>query len=233
MTESAGKPHPGSAAPEPQFADRSYRSVPGIISGVMLLAVAGWLIVDAVISGTGKTPWIALAAAPVFALPVFAYTLRPVVYANERRLLVRNPLRTVEAPWAAVEGLRAGYSVELFAGGKKYQVWAVPVSLRQRKRANRQAARAAAAGDPVISGGRPRPESGRPSNPSAGRAARAGDADPTRAWSDQVVDSLQELAERNAARPDAAGSVSVRWCWWIIAPTLAGLAAMIVLIVAG
>ncbi|WP_371497425.1 PH domain-containing protein [Kitasatospora sp. NBC_00374] len=234
MTESDGTPHPGSAAPEPQYADRTYRSVPGIISGVMLLAVAAWLIGDAVLNGTGKTPWVALAAAPVFAFPVIAYTLRPVVYANERRLLVRNPLRTVEAPWAAVEGLRAGYSVELFAGGKKYQVWAVPVSLRQRKRANRQAARAAAAGDPVISGGHPRTTGGRNTNPLAGRAARTGaESDPTRAWSDQVVDSLQELAERNAGRPDAAGPVDVRWCWWIIAPTLAGLVALVTLIAVG
>ncbi|MEV4611907.1 PH domain-containing protein [Kitasatospora sp. NPDC049258] len=233
MTESAGSPDQGSAAPDPQYADRAYRSVPGIISGVMLLAVAAWLIIDAVISGTGRTPWIALAAAPVFVFPVIAYTLRPVVYANERRLLVRNPLRTVEAPWAKVEGLRAGYSVELFAGGHKYQVWAVPVSLRQRKRANRQATRAAAAGDPVISGGHPRSTGGRNANPLAGRAARAGDPDPTRAWSDQVVDSLQELAERNAARPDAGGEVAVRWCWWIIAPTLVGLVALVALIVAG
>ncbi|MFD0528574.1 PH domain-containing protein [Kitasatospora arboriphila] len=118
MTESDGTPHPGPAAPEePQYADRVYRSGPGIISGVLLLAVAAWLIGDAVISGTGRTPWVALAAAPVFVFPVIAYTLRPAVCANERRLLVRNPLRSVHAPWSQVEGLRSGYSVELFAAG--------------------------------------------------------------------------------------------------------------------
>ena len=109
MTESDGAPGPGPAAPqEPGYADRVYRSGPGIISGVLLLALAAWLIGDAVLKGTGRTPWVALAAAPVFVLPVIAYTLRPAVYANDRRLLVRNPLRTVVAPWAAVEGLRAG-----------------------------------------------------------------------------------------------------------------------------
>jgi hypothetical protein len=228
MTESDGMPEPGNAAPEGQYADRVYRSVPGVISGVLLLAVAGWLIIDAVLSGTGRTPWVALAAAPVFGFPVVAYTLRPVVYANDRRLLVRNPLRTVEAPWASVEALRAGYSVELLAGGKKYQVWAVPVSLRQRKRANRAANRAASAAAEAFSGG-----TRAPSGPAqARRGLRQGDSDPTRAWSDQVVDTLQEIAERNAGRPDAAGPVAVRWCWWVIAPTLVGLVAFVTLIAA-
>ncbi|KJK55593.1 PH domain-containing protein [Saccharothrix sp. ST-888] len=225
MTESDGTPDPGSAAPEAKYADRVYRSVPGVISGVLLLAVAGWLIIDAIVTGTGRTPWIALAAAPVFALPVVAYTLRPVVYANERRLLVRNPLRTVEAPWASVDALRAGYSVELLAAGKKYQVWAVPVSLRQRKRANRVVNRAAGAAETFSDRTR---TFGQPAQ--SRRGLRQGDSDPTRAWSDQVVDTLQEIAERNATRPDAAGPVVVRWCWWIIAPTLVGLAAFVTLI---
>ncbi|MFG2818972.1 PH domain-containing protein [Kitasatospora sp. NPDC048365] len=222
MTDSDGTPDQGSAAPEQKYADRVQRSVPGIIAGVMLLAIAGWLIIDAVINGTGRTPWIALAAAPVFAFPVIAYTLRPAVLSNDRRLLVRNPLRTIDVPWASVEGLKAGYSVELFAGGKKYQVWAVPVSLRQRKRANRMAARAAASGDTTSS---------RWSVP-AGRSVRPGQSDPTRAWSDQVVSELQELADTNAANPLAAGEARVTWCWWIIAPTLAGLIALVTLIVA-
>ncbi|MEV7778009.1 PH domain-containing protein [Kitasatospora sp. NPDC088351] len=226
MTDSDGKPHQGSAGSdgEPVYADRVYRSIPGVISGVLLLAVAGWLIGDAALSGTGKTPYVSLAAVPVFAFPVIAYTLRPAVLANDRRLVVRNPLRTITAPWASVEALRAGYSVELFAGGAKYQVWAVPVSLRQRKRANRIQQRGGVDRHPSRLGvafGRP----------GAGSSVVAGAPDPSRAWSDQVVGVLQEQAERNAARPDAAGPVVVRWCWWIIAPTLAGLAALVVAIV--
>ncbi|MFJ8044680.1 PH domain-containing protein [Kitasatospora sp. NPDC096147] len=223
MTESDGKPDPGRAASEPQYADRVYRSVPGVISGVMLLAVAGWLIIDAALNGTGRTPWIALACAPVFCLPVAAYTLRPAVLADDRRLLVRNPFRTVHAPWATVEGLRSGYSVELFAEGKKYQVWAVPVSLRARKRAGRAAARAAAGGDPRASR--------TASLGSSLRGTKPGESDPTKAWSDQVVLTLQELAERNAGKPEAAGPVTVRWCWWIIAPTLVGLITLITFVV--
>ncbi|MFJ9953021.1 PH domain-containing protein [Kitasatospora sp. NPDC091207] len=223
MTESDGKPHQGSAGSdgEPVYADRVYRSIPGVISGVLLLAVAGWLIADAALNGTGKTPYVSLAAVPVFAFPVIAYTLRPAVRVNDRRLVVRNPLRTITAPWASVDALRAGYSVELLAGGNKYQVWAVPVSLRQRKRANRIQQR----GGPEQHASRLGAAFGRPT-PSVVEGA----PDPNRAWSDQVVAILQDTADRNAGNPAAAGPVVVRWCWWIIAPTLLGLAALIVAI---
>ncbi|AUY51440.1 PH domain-containing protein [Streptomyces sp. CB01881] len=224
MTESDGKPHQGSAGSdgEPVYADRVYRSIPGVISGVLLLAVAGWLIGDAALNGTGKTPYVALAAVPVFAFPVIAYTLRPAVLANDRRLVVRNPLRTITAPWASVDALRAGYSVELLADGRKFQVWAVPVSLRQRKRANRAQQRGGVEHTSrlgMVVGRQPTPEV-------------LGSPDSTRAWSDQVVAVLQEMAERNASSPDAAGPLTVRWCWWIIAPTLAGLVALITAIAA-
>ncbi|MFJ8438325.1 PH domain-containing protein [Kitasatospora griseola] len=221
MTESDRTPDQGSAADGPKYADRVHRSVPGVIAGVMLLGVAGWLIIDAVVSGTGATPWVALAAAPVFVFPVAAYTLRPVVKSNDQRLLVRNPLRTVVVPWASVEGLRAGYSVELFAGGRKFQVWAVPVSIRQRKKATRRAARAVAQGDPAQARTRTKQTSSRPDQ-----------LDPTRAWSDAVVASLQEQAERYARNPGASGEVRATWCWWVIAPTLAGLVALVSVVAA-
>ncbi|MQS12564.1 PH domain-containing protein [Streptomyces kaniharaensis] len=225
MSDSDGKPQKGSAAPdgEPVYADRVYRSVPGVISGVLLLAVAAWLIGDAALNGTGKTPYVSLAAVPVFAFPVIAYTLRPAVLANDRRLVVRNPWRTITAPWAAVDALRAGYSVELLADGRKFQVWAVPVSLRQRKRANRAALRGGAEHSSRLG-----TVFGRGTMPAVPEVL--GSSDPTRAWSDQVTGVLQEMAERNAGRPDAAGSVVVRWCWWVIVPTLVGLAALITVI---
>ncbi|MFE7531989.1 PH domain-containing protein [Kitasatospora sp. NPDC057542] len=224
MTDSDGKPHQGPAAPDgdPEYADRVYRSVPGVISGVLLLVVAAWLIGDAVVSGTGKTPYVALAAVPVFAFPVIAYTLRPAVTAGRDRLVVRNPWRTIVAPWASVDALRAGYSVELLADGRKYQVWAVPVSLRQRKRATRAQGTGAAGHASRIGLGMGQTKRTNP--------VVEGSPDPTRAWSDQVTAVLQEMAERNAGRPTAAGPVEARWCWWVIAPTLAGLIALITVI---
>lgn len=217
-------PHDPQQSEQPEYADRVHRSVPGVISGVLLLAVAAWLIIDAMMYGAGRTPWAALAAGFFFVPLIIAYTVRPVVQVGRDRLVVRNPLRTIVAPWAAVETLRSAYSVELLAGGRKYQVWAIPVSLRQRKRATRMAARAAAE-DPYE--GRGDRTAGRPG---LGRSAVPGAPDPTRAWSDQVVDTLRETAERNASRPEAAGEVTTAWCWWIIAPAVAGLVGLVVLI---
>ncbi|MFE0464939.1 PH domain-containing protein [Kitasatospora sp. NPDC058965] len=223
MTDSAGQPHQGSAAPaDGPKTDQVFRSTPGMISGILLLLCAAWLIIDAVVTGHGKTPWIALAAGPVFGLPVFAYTLRPAVLAGQDRLLVRNPLRTIVAPWAAVEGLRSSYSAELTTGGRTYQVWAVPVSLRQRKKAMRRHSLSAAAVDPRAA------RVGALSRP--GRGAVLGAPDPTRAWSDQVVDFLRERAEINAVRPTAQGESTVTWYWPVIVPTLVALAVLIVLI---
>lgn len=147
-----------------------------------------------------------------------AYTLRPAVLAGVDRLVIRNPLRTIVVPWAQLEEMKAGYSVEATAAGKTYQVWAIPVSLRQRKRATRSASVQRAAGDPASS--------------RLSRGAVPGAPDPSRAWSDQVVDVLLELRERNAMRPQAKAEVSVAWCWWVIVPTLLGLAALITLIAA-
>lgn len=210
----APDPQPGPG--QPKYADRSYRSAAGIAGGVIMLAIALWLGIDAILRGDGRTPWAALALLVLVVPLITAFSLRPVVFAGEERLRVRNPFRTIVAPWAAVEGLRAGYSTELFAGGKKYQLWAVPVSMRARKRAARTRARSVAAADP-----------------GATLNKRLGASDSTRAWSDQVVDELRELAEKHAARDTAQGEVTVRWAYEVIAPAVAGAIALLVLLALG
>lgn len=116
-----------------------------LIGGFLLLVIIGWLGVDAVVSGTGRTPWLALAAMILVVPLVVAFTLRPAVFANDDRLRIRNPFRVIVIPWGQVETFRSGYSNEvLVESGTKYQLWAIPVSLRGRKKAARQAARQAA-----------------------------------------------------------------------------------------
>lgn len=221
-------PPDGGGPAQPAYADRVYRSMAGMVGGAGLLVVACWLGGDAIANGKGHTPWFAIAGL-LLALPiVIALTLRPAVFANSERIRVRNPFRTITVPWTGVDGVRSSYSTELLAGGKKYQLWAIPVSLRARKRAARQDAKAKAAGDDAFTPGR---GGGRP--PYSRRPTPVPGADPTiRAWSDQALTELRELAE---AREGAAGSGSpdaapvVRWCWEVLAPALAGAVVLIVL----
>ncbi|MFG2710319.1 PH domain-containing protein [Streptomyces goshikiensis] len=200
---------------EPVYDDRVYRSPMAVITGVLLLALAAWLCGDAVVRGTGATRWTALAVA-VCAVPlIVAFTLRAAVFANDDRLRIRNPFRTIVLPWAAVDAVRAGYSAEVLAEGRKFQLWSVPVSLRERKKANRQqfSRRGGLTGKGLQV---QQPE---------GAAA-----EPQRAGADKVVDELRELAERGAARAGAQGTVTVRWAYEIIAPAAIGAVALVVLL---
>lgn len=226
---------------DPGYADRSYRSVQGFAAGVLLIALALWLGADAVFRGHGREPAYGVVVL-VLLLPLFfGFMIWPVVRANPDRLLVRNPFRTITAPWSSVESIQAALSVELRAGGNKYQAWAVPVSLRQRKRAGRRAM-IAKGDDAVVRGSRSRP--GADSGPGSrfpvggpGLRSRAGtvgrgDAgdDVPRASADRAVEEIRELASQAVGRPTAVGPVTVTWTWGVIVPAALGAIALVVLI---
>ncbi|MFF3427280.1 PH domain-containing protein [Streptomyces sp. NPDC002602] len=214
---------------EPVYDDRVYRSPMAIVTGVLMLALVAWLCGDAVLRGEGGTRWVALAIA-VCAVPlIVAFTIRPAVFANDDRLRVRNPFRVIELPWAAVDTVRAGYSAEVLAEGSTYQLWSVPVSLRERKKAQRPYSRR---GGLTGKGLSPDHLAGKGLSPDRGRAGAAVDG-PQRAGADKVVDELRELAERGASRTGARGDVSVRWSFEIIAPAVIGAVALIVLLATG
>ncbi|MFJ2257696.1 PH domain-containing protein [Streptomyces sp. NPDC087844] len=206
--------------PEPQFKDRVYRSPSGIAGGALLLAIAAWLGIDALVTGEGRTPWLALATLLLLVPLVAAFTLRPAVHANEQRMRIRNPFRVITLPWGAVETFRSGYSNEVLdKTGTKYQVWAVPVSLRARNRAARKEAR----GDTTGARGRlgqPR-QSPHPATVATG---------PVRAPGDQIMDELRELVEARGKDPQAQGDVSVRWAYEVVAPAAAGAVLLAILL---
>ncbi|WP_406383485.1 PH domain-containing protein [Streptomyces sp. NBC_01618] len=212
---------------EPTYADRAFRSPAGIVGGVLLLLLICWIGGDAVVRGDGRVPWLALAGLLTVVPLVAAFTLRPVVYANDRRIRIRNPFRTITVPWTEVADLRAGYSSELLTeDGTKYQLWAVPVSLRQRKKAARRQARQSA-DDPY----------GRTSVHADVRDSRS-----RMATADQTMADLSELMERaktgTGAQPSESSassesSGSVRWAYELIAPAVAGVVLLVVLLATG
>lgn len=201
-------------ASRPESKDRIYRSPAGIAGGVLLLAIAGWLGIDALVSGHGRTPWLALAALILLVPLVAAFTLRPAVYANEDRLRIRNPFRVIVLPWSKVASLRSGYSNEVVdTSGTKFQLWAIPVSLRARKSAARRRARSAAAD-------------------SSGRTSSVATGSPG-SQPDQIMDDLRELAEARAGTEGAQGEVSVRWAYEVLGPALAGAVVLAILLAVG
>ncbi|GAA1419011.1 PH domain-containing protein [Streptomyces thermospinosisporus] len=225
--------------------DRVHRSPAGIAGGVLLLAVMAWLGTDAVVRGEGRTPWLALAALLLLVPLVVAFTLRPAVHVGPDRLRVRNPFRVIVLPWGRVAGLRSGYTNEVLAeDGTKYQLWALPVSLRARKRAARQemraqaergqgvdvrsAGRAPGVGDAFRAGGR----SAARTSPS-GAGAGAGGSGPVRAATDQAMDELRELHEERREAASAQGEVTVRWAYEVLGPAVAGAVLLGVLLGVG
>ncbi|MFE2091791.1 PH domain-containing protein [Streptomyces sp. NPDC059460] len=206
---------------EPSYADRTFRSPAGMVGGALLILLVGWLGVDALIRGDGRTPWVALAGLLTAVPLIVAFTLRPVVSVNKERIRIRNPFRTITAPWSAVADVRAGYSTELFTqDGAKYQLWAVPVSLRQRKKAARQQSRQSQ-DDPYR------------------RTSVHADVRDTKAriaGADQAVADLREMAEQGGGGAGGAGgaeAVVVRWAYEVIAPSVAGAVLLVVLLALG
>ncbi|WP_329335421.1 PH domain-containing protein [Streptomyces sp. NBC_00663] len=213
--------------------DRIYRSPAAIAGGLLLLAIAVWLGIDALVQGTGRTPWLALAAMILVIPLVVAFTLRPAVFAGEDRMRVRNPFRVIVLPWGQVAAFRSSYSNEVVtASGTKYQLWSIPVSLRARKKAARRTARAEAGGP--RGGGRSRGMGGL-GFPGAGSTAAAADAadGPLRAETDKVMDELRELWESREKAESAQGEVSVRWAYEVLAPVAAGAVLLAILIATG
>ncbi|MEU0073381.1 PH domain-containing protein [Streptomyces sp. NPDC006332] len=226
-------------APQPKYEDRVHRSGAGIAGGVLLLGIACWLGVDAIVAGEGSTPWRALAALLLVVPLIIAFTLRPAVYVGDDRLRVRNPFRIIVLPWGQIEMLRSGYSNEVLTKtGGKFQLWAVPVSLRARnKAARREARRTAQEGGPMGSGGGGGLGGALGGGLGGSRGlsgGRAGVSDgPVRAESDQVMDDLRELLEHRAAVRSAQGEVTVRWAYEVMGPAVAGAVLLVILIAIG
>ncbi|MET8827135.1 PH domain-containing protein [Streptomyces sp. NPDC004610] len=217
--------------------DRIYRSPMALVGGVLLLALALWLGVDAIVNGEGRTPWLALAVLLIFVPVVTAFTLRPAVYADDDRLRVRNPLRVIVLPWGEVASLRSGYTNEVIANsGAKFQLWAVPVSLRGRKRAarredRRQAERAAAASGKKVRGGLF--GSGGGLGGHAGVDPAALDDGSGLAEGDRIMAELRQIREARDKAASSQGEVSVRWAYEIAGPVAVGAVLLAVLLATG
>ncbi len=69
------------------------------------------------------------------------YGIYPAAFAWSDRLVVRNPFRTIELPWPAVTELSARLSFIAHTERSRFTIWAIPVSLRERRKADRHRVR--------------------------------------------------------------------------------------------
>ncbi|WP_369224956.1 PH domain-containing protein [Streptomyces sp. R39] len=227
----------------PLVKDRIYRSPQALIGGVLLLVIVGWLGIDALFRGQGRTPWLALAALILIVPLVAAFTLRPAVFANEDRLRVRNPFRVITLPWGEIASLRSGYSNEVIVkSGAKYQLWSVPVSLRGRKKVARRQAKAESDARRGRTGGGTRFGAGRGLGGfdgfggfggAGGRGELDHEAGPLRTETDKVMDDLREMLESRGSAESAQGEITVRWAYEVAAPAVAGAVLLAVLLAVG
>ncbi|MBW1596819.1 PH domain-containing protein [Streptomyces sp. JJ38] len=206
------------------YADRSYRSPAALVGGTLLLGVVLWVGGDAMLRGEGRAPLTA-AAFLLFLVPlVVAFTLRPAVFAGADAVRIRNPFRTITVPWGAVVSIRSVFSNELVVeDSRKFQLWAIPVSLRARRVAQRRNERRAAgkSGRGYVAGGL---------FGLGGGTVSDDDSSPSKATGDEAVATLRELAELNEGKK---GEPTVRWAYEILVPAVVGALAAAVLVVTG
>ena len=215
----------------PLVKDRIYRSPQALIGGVLLLVIVGWLGIDALFRGRGHTPWLALAALILIVPLVVAFTLRPAVFAGEDRLRVRNPFRVITLPWGEITSLRSGYSNEVIVkSGAKYQLWAIPVSLRSRKKAARRQARAETDARCGRTGSGAGGGLGGFGGFGGGLRGTEEPAGPVRAETDKVMDDLRTTLETRGEAESAQGEIVVRWAYEVIAPAVAGAVLLVILL---
>ncbi|MBS2961767.1 PH domain-containing protein [Actinocrinis puniceicyclus] len=113
-----------------------YRGAAALIGGAAVVLFCGLGSIDLLVeSGTRDL----VAAAVLMLVTVLAglYGVYPVAFSWTDRLVVRNPFRTVVLPWDTVTDLSARLSFVAHTETRQFTVWAIPVSLRERRRAER------------------------------------------------------------------------------------------------
>ena len=114
-----------------------YRGGSAVVGGGIMAALSIAGAVDLVVE-EGSADLIG--SAVLLLVAAFAVVLGPYPAASsgEDGLRIRNPFRAIDLPWSTVTDVKAGLSFIAFTAQRKYTVWAIPVSLRDRRRAEKQ-----------------------------------------------------------------------------------------------
>jgi hypothetical protein len=113
-----------------------YRAAAALIGGVLVLLFCGIGAIDLIIED-GTQDLLGASILLLVAVLSGLYGVYPAAFSWPNRLVVRNPFRTIELPWDTVTDLSARLSFIAHTEARRFTVWAIPVSLRERRRAER------------------------------------------------------------------------------------------------
>ncbi|NUR62287.1 MAG: hypothetical protein HOV87_27050 [Catenulispora sp.] len=153
----------------------------------------------------------------------------PAAFSYGEQLVIRNPFRRIEIAWPRVESVSARLSMvveTLPEEGRrgKYTIWAIPVSMHERRKSDRAAAKQA-----------------RQAKADAARAAsRAGDVggygsmrarhhDPVEslAFADQAVAEMRDRQRACSTPVEQAKPTAVTWTWYTVGPFAVAVALLV------
>jgi hypothetical protein len=120
---------------------RVFRSTPSFVLAWVWMAFAAANMVDLAVRGRDIASVVAAAALLFGAGVAYVIGLRPRVVAAADGIRLHNPLQDVRVPWPAVDKIDTTDAIQIHSGDRKFRVWAMQASPRQRARAEARARR--------------------------------------------------------------------------------------------
>lgn len=211
----------------------SYRTAGSLGTGV-LLVVFGVIFLVAFGLGSEKHP-VGATIGLVMIVAGVVGGIYPAAFSYAEHLLIRNPFRRIEIAWPRVESVTARLStvvetVPEEGKAQKFTIWAIPVSMHERRKADRAAAKqvrqvrseAANQANRAGGGGRGMGAAG------YGRPPRMRE-DPVEsmAFADQAVVEMKDRQRACPTSAEQAAPTKVTWTWFTLAPFVVSVGLLV------
>jgi len=107
-----------------------YRPVFARVLLVVLAGFALWWEADLLVHGRPALAVLGVLWTAAAACALVALFWRPAVIVDDEGAELRNVLRDVRVPWAALDGVETRYALTLVSAGRRYTAWAAPTTGR-------------------------------------------------------------------------------------------------------
>ncbi|MBW8806976.1 MAG: hypothetical protein JF587_24445 [Catenulisporales bacterium] len=210
----------------------SYRTAGSLGTGA-LLVVFGAIFLVAFGLGSEKHPVGAMIGL-VMLVAGFVGGIYPAAFSYGEHLLIRNPFRRIEIAWPRVESITARLStvvqtVPAEGRAHKFTIWAIPVSMHERRKADRAAAKKVRQVRAEASQANRGGTAGRGLGGAGyGRPPRVRE-DPleTMAFADQAVVEMKDRQRACSTPAEQAAPTKVLWTWYTLAPFVLSIGLLV------